>query len=415
MRRFGLLILILFLITPIAPADQVDRLLKDFEKSFASEETAERIAALQLLADQPDERVAKVVGKALDDESQEVQEEAIAVLGALAIDAGVGPLRDLLKDAEASIYVKGLVLEALGDIATPRALQAIIDDHPGHKDERLIPPKIRALGRIRLRMSVGWLIVIYGSLEGESLRYEQQVVLALENLTEQDLGLDKESWQDWWKANESNFYFQEEVPKMLTALDRALKEELDPEKAQGAIYSMIPYKEPEVIKRLTEVMLAGRLPEHRSAAAYTLGAMQDPRCYEPLKKAYAINRKKPDELLGVLYGLGALGDVRGVKLMTKSWWTPMDWKVVWTKIAALGLIRHADSVNALINFLYSTDKDRIDEVKVPVRRTLRSLTGQDHGFDRVAWKNWWVKNRKSFEVKPMKGKREAWWQKVGED
>ena len=64
-----------------------------------------------------------------------------------------------------------------------------------------------------------------------------------------------------------------------------------------------------------------------------------------------------------------------------------------TKVAALGNIRHATAVDALIDALQLTGDGGHHEIRAEIVKSLNKLTGQNFLLDRKQWKTWWKRNR----------------------
>jgi HEAT repeat protein len=163
------------------------------------------------------------------------------------------------------------------------------------------------------------------------------------------------------------------------------------------------YAEPEVIERLVRLLRTDERLEVRNASALALGRMHHRRCFSLLVDASERYRDEPDDLVAVVVALGELGDPRAVRVLSRTWWMPSDREVVEAKIEALGRIRHRDSVEALIELLTLTGGDPLEAYDGRILFALCSLTGEEFGRDAMVWKNWWVRNHRTFRIPDAAG------------
>jgi len=142
-------------------------------------------------------------------------------------------------------------------------------------------------------------------------------------------------------------------------------------------------------------------PAVREAAAETLGVMRRPNAVPALVAALDQNEKEIRAYLRIIEALGELGDPRAVDPLSKDWWNQRirEYGVVaaQAKIRALGKIRDAKSVDALLDTFTVASDDKIAAFKADLVLSLKQLTGQDFLYDRKAWSDWWKKSRASFK------------------
>ncbi|MCE9634769.1 MAG: YiiG family protein [Planctomycetes bacterium] len=138
----------------------------------------------------------------------------------------------------------------------------------------------------------------------------------------------------------------------------------------------------------------------REKAAVTLGLMKRPNVVAALVVALAANEKEIRVYLKVIEALGDIGDPRAVDPISKDWWNQRIGEYALAaakaKIAALGKIRDASAVDALLETFTITSEDRMGALRPDIIASLTKLTDQKFGPDRKAWAEWWKKARSSF-------------------
>jgi hypothetical protein len=112
------------------------------------------------------------------------------------------------------------------------------------------------------------------------------------------------------------------------------------------------------------------------------------------------NEKEIEIYLRLIRALGEIGDPRAVDVLSKDWWNQRIGEhavaAAKAKVQALGNIRHPSAVDALIETFTLAKEELVGHFRKDVIQSLMKLTGQEFGFDRDAWKDWWKKNRASF-------------------
>ncbi|MHC5081821.1 MAG: hypothetical protein ACYTHN_22685, partial [Planctomycetota bacterium] len=65
---------------------------------------------------------------------------------------------------------------------------------------------VDAIGQIRARESIDALLEIWRSWN--MMQGLNNVLVALRKLTDQDHGLDRDAWMNWWRKNKASFKFE---------------------------------------------------------------------------------------------------------------------------------------------------------------------------------------------------------------
>lgn len=138
-------------------------------------------------------------------------------------------------------------------------------------------------------------------------------------------------------------------------------------------------------------------PAVREGTAKVLGLMRRTNVTPVLLSAMDANEKYITTYLALIWALGEISDPRAVKALSSEWWNQRIGEhgvaAARAKIQALGKIKHVSAVDALVDTLYITKDDTIKEFKADLVSSLAKLTGQNFGYDRKLWKDWWKKNR----------------------
>ena len=152
---------------------------------------------------------------------------------------------------------------------------------------------------------------------------------------------------------------------------------------------------------IAKVALRDASPAVREQAAEALGVMRRANVVPALVAALGANEKEIKPYLRIIESLGAIGDPRAVDVLSKDWWNQRIAEygaaAAHAKIQALGRIRHASSVDALLDTFTVVSDDRIAAFKGDLVESLKKLTGQDFMLDRKAWADWWKRNRAGFK------------------
>lgn len=141
----------------------------------------------------------------------------------------------------------------------------------------------------------------------------------------------------------------------------------------------------------------------RKEAAMCLAKMKRRNATKPLLAALDANDKNFDVYIAVIYALGEIADPAAVDALSKDWWNQKFGEnavaAASAKCAALGKIRHPSAVDALIDTFFLTNENApgLALIRASIIASLKKLTGQNFGYDRDAWKDWWKKNRTTFK------------------
>ena len=168
-------------------------------------------------------------------------------------------------------------------------------------------------------------------------------------------------------------------------------------------------------QKIDETWTISTIPEDRVAAAVAKPGLADPQPMVRAEVAEALGvmgrvnvvpaliaavKKNEDQFqvhVSVIRALGALGDPRAVEVLSKDWWVqPVYENAIASaneRIRALGKIRHATAVDALVDVFYMTKVETVARLKDELLASLQKLTGQDLGPDPRLWSEWWKKNR----------------------
>ncbi len=149
---------------------------------------------------------------------------------------------------------------------------------------------------------------------------------------------------------------------------------------------------------IARMALRDRSTTVRQTGAVLLGRMGRKNATRMLVQALQPNEAHQEVYVALCQALGAIDDPRAVRALSKNWWQhrTAGSKGVTARIKALGQIRHASAVDALIRCITIAHEDKVKRYARHIRAGLENQTGQDFGYDARAWKKWWKANRTSF-------------------
>ncbi len=191
---------------------------KEFEKLYSKMSDPEKIAAMKKLALLDHDAAAlSIAKKGLPDKSLTVREKTAELLGRMGRRNVVALLVKALKPNEENLSVYVAVVAALGHIGDPKAISPLAKDFWGFKGRNAAiqagQAKLAALGRIQSKKSVDALIDLlykFGRGRQGTGRLVADGVRALQALTGQEFGQERDEWKDWWKKNKAKFKLEED-------------------------------------------------------------------------------------------------------------------------------------------------------------------------------------------------------------
>lgn len=148
---------------------------------------------------------------------------------------------------------------------------------------------------------------------------------------------------------------------------------------------------------MAKKMLKDKDLKVREECAGLLGRMGCRKAVPQLIKAMKSNEREHAVYEALIGALGDLGDPRAVPALSSDFWNQKEgaqgMKMARLKIDALGQIRSKKSIDALIDLLYKGEQGVMNRLAPNFVRSLRALSGQEFGWDRARWKDWWKKNK----------------------
>jgi hypothetical protein len=187
----------------------------------------------------------------------------------------------------------------------------------------------------------------------------------------------------------------------ISELTRAFDKEGSPEARAAAIARCHELPDPEVIgwvrkglddkdERVIEASIAalGRLPHKSSLEALHAYFRRDKKKLEANSRLYPLLIKE----------IGRHGDETSIALLTDDAFDQRAYATGQARIMALGNIRSAKSVEALIDLSKKVGVHRMDGLRQDMRLALARLTGSDLGAVSTQWVAWWQDHKKGFEM-----------------
>jgi len=200
------------------------------------------------------------------------------------------------------------------------------------------------------------------------------------------------------------------IQTAVTELTRAFEKDGGTAARAEAIARAVDAVDPEVIA-LVRKGLDDKDPRVVEAAVTALGHMPHKNSLDALT-AYMKREKRKLVENDTLYPLlikeiGRHGDESSIGLLTDDPFDQRAYAAGQARIMALGNIRSAKSVEALIDMSKTVGVHRMDGLRNDMRLALAQLTGRDLGAVSTQWLSWWQDNKQGFEVSKEAPKLEA--------
>lgn len=187
----------------------------------------------------------------------------------------------------------------------------------------------------------------------------------------------------------------------LAELTRAFDKDGGPEARAAAIGRCHDVVDAEVIA-LVRKGLDDKDARVVEAAVTALGHMKHKNSLDALHAYLKRERKKleeNDQLYPlVLKEIGRHGDESSLPLLADDGFDQRAYTTAQARIMALGNIRSAKSIDALIDMSKKVGVHRMDGLRQDMRLALARLTGRDLGVVSTQWLAWWQDNKKGFEI-----------------
>ncbi|GEM_PF-1906043 len=300
-------------------------------------------------------------------------------------------------------------VKAIRDIAAQKNFEVAFTllEYARDPDPAVAKEAVKGLGRLT---DPSFTLPLIKALGASGPEVDEEIFTVLMRITgRSDLGKDADAWRTWFDRQGITVIKPFEVPEETVDLsDEEIKDllrefewELDdggPERRIEAIRKIARIRHPKVAKALC-LALNDKVPEVRKVGAEALAVQADKGTLKALCRAYTYNRGREDIQAAVVRALGAIGDYRAIPTLKKDLIRPGIPEVTRARLEAFGNIRHRESIQALIDFMWRWGRGAKSFAK-PLGESLRKLTGQDFGRDRNAWKNWWDRNKRIFRFPP---------------
>jgi hypothetical protein len=193
----------------------------------------------------------------------------------------------------------------------------------------------------------------------------------------------------------------ERVKAAVADLDKAFKEPEARTRIQ-AIERNASVLDPQVIDRIARG-LRDREADVKRSAIEALRGMDHAAAVKELEVAAKTEkplREDPVLYAALVRAIGQHASKTSIAVLCEDVGSLPDREVVRARILALGRIRDARSVEALIGMMRIAGPGKVDEVMEDFRLSLAVLTGVDQGASPAKWTDWWNGNKGKIEVKP---------------
>lgn len=193
-------------------------------------------------------------------------------------------------------------------------------------------------------------------------------------------------------------------------LTRAFEKDGSPEARAAAIGRCHDVVDAEVIA-LVRKGIDDKDPRVVEAAVGALGRMKHKHSLDALHAFLKRDRKKLAES-ETLYPLllkevGRHGEESSIELLAADGFDQNAFAATQARIMALGNIRSAKSIEALIDMSKKVGVHRMEGLRQDMRLSLARLTGRDLGPVSTQWLAWWQDNKKGFEIAKTPPKLDA--------
>ena len=210
---------------PQADPKRVQAAVSGLEKAWKSENTAERVRALQASVGLGDAALVKLVARGLRDREAEVQQAAIEVLrfaehpdALKELEALAREERPLRKDPA----LFAALLRAIGQYGSAGSIRLLGDDLWSNQDARVQKARILGLGRIRTREALERLLELLKSAGPQRIdACMPDFRLALAALSGTDQGNFEAGWQQWWSEHRAQWKPEVRRPALPRDLERS--------------------------------------------------------------------------------------------------------------------------------------------------------------------------------------------------
>lgn len=182
-----------------------------FEKGWREWDDVAKIRGLRDLAEYASDLASAAIARVgLKDASASIREQTAETLGSMGRPNVVPALISALGSNEKEIKTYLRLIDALGRIGDPRAVDVLSKDWWNQRvaeyGTAAAKAKIRALGRINTASSVDALLNTFTVASDDKIAaLKADLVDSLKKLTGQDFMYDRRAWQEWWKKNRSAF------------------------------------------------------------------------------------------------------------------------------------------------------------------------------------------------------------------
>jgi len=301
--------------------------------------------------------------------------------------------------------------------------------------------------------------------------FRKALRVAFATLTGADQGEIPADWETWWRNNKKSFDMLEKRPQVaedvsrfwegywgvpyyeegdepapptmrspITRIENPSKEQV--EEATTGIKEAFKTRDEDVIsvalerwggvldKKVVHELAAGMRSRDRGVKMMAIEVLGWTK-YEPaLKQLHREFRrsktkwdKDEDMFAELLQAIGRHGDPSSVKVLSESPFKALTLATGRARILGLGNIRDKSAITELVkgtqlagdnpprSWRPMGDKRFVKEFTI----ALTILTGQEYGRDLEAWRQWWRKNEKTFEMSPARPEIPDWMRKVWDE
>lgn len=193
---------------------------------------------------------------------------------------------------------------------------------------------------------------------------------------------------------------RERVESMVETLRDALRGKDPAPKIEG-LRDAVSVVHPEVIEWV-EKALRDKSDEIRSEAIAALRNMRHPESLEALhgfhRKERKLRKDNPTLFVALLKAIAVHGSEDSIDLLSDGGFETKDRDTTHVRILGLGMIRHTESIEALMTMMRRGRRQDVQRNMAHFRIALMQLGGVDRGNNQEAWVEWWGDTKREFEM-----------------
>jgi HEAT repeat protein len=218
MKLVTLAAVVLVLALPVTGAEKKDDKVADCLKRLKDKDASVRLAAVADMVELQDEKITSQLVKLIRDKDSDIRQMAVEGLRSRTSDAAKKKAAQVLAARLGALSKKSGhaeefegVIAALGDLARPESIDALIDIDT-NEDAATAKARLMAVANCPDKKAVDELIKFLSKGRNRGRSGQRGLALqALRHATGVRLGNDADKWRAWWKDNRDKFDLKQVV------------------------------------------------------------------------------------------------------------------------------------------------------------------------------------------------------------